>query len=395
VIYLDNAATTPVHPEVLDAMMPYLTEQFGNPGAAYKLGRKAASAVAAARTQVASLLNCKPEQIIFTSGATEANNMVFQGLREHLRATGKTHIITSQTEHKSVLKAVDSLKTKDGFGVTIMAPDNTVYVRPDELNRLVTDETGLVSVMYVNNELGFCNPIHEISSCCRENGVLFHTDCVQAAGYFDLDVDKIGCDFMTISSHKIGGPKGIGALYVRDSSIITPMIYGGDSQEFGLRGGTENVASIVGFGKACEIALRDRNHNVTISRAQYLEFCRSLSKHMFELGYSAGDDYWINETMRREVYKIVSITFSGVDAGTVQLMLDSNNICVSTGSACNSKNNNPSYVLKSIGFSDDEARGTLRISFSPSSKLSDIDLAAKVIAEMVYIVRGGNASGIF
>lgn len=391
-IYLDNAATTPIRPEVLEAMMPYLTDSFGNPGAAYRLGRDAAAAVSNARKQVADFLNCEPEQIVFTSGATEANNMVFQGVQQYLLDFNKTHIISSATEHKSILNALDALKTKDGFDVTLLSPTNGFCVDGHSLESAITKETGLVSVMYVNNEVGFCNPVVEIASICADNDVLFHTDCVQAAGYFDLNVNEIGCDFMTVSSHKIGGPKGVGALYIKEPCIMSPMIYGGDSQEFGLRGGTENVASIVGFGEACKIAKTGLKVNEALFRRQHHAFMMRFAQTMEAHGYS-GRDYMVNALKGSKAYKILSLTIPGIDAGTAQLMLDVKGICVSTGSACNSSDNEPSHVLKAIGFSDDDARSTLRISFSDDNTFLEIDDAAKELATVIDVIKTGGIYG--
>lgn len=240
-IYLDNAATTQMDERVLEAMMPYLTTEYGNAGTLYKFGRAANEAVQKARTQVAALINAEPEQIIFTSGGSEANNLVFRGLKDYLKSIGKTHILVSAVEHDSVLRAAESL-IKDGFHVEYIPVSSECRVSPAVIEDALRADTGLVSVMFANNETGAINPIEDIGTICMKRGILFHTDCVQAAGCYPIDVVKIGCDFLSVSSHKIHGCKGIGALYTKDKSKLTPIVYGGSEQEFGLRGGTENVA---------------------------------------------------------------------------------------------------------------------------------------------------------
>ena len=274
-IYLDNAATTQVDPRVVEAMMPYLTEQYGNPGSLYKLGRDAKAAVEKAREQVARFMGAKPEQIIFTSGATEANNMVFEITRPFLERTGKTHVITSQIEHKSVLKSVRRLIDDHNFDATFAGLSRSLSGLPESISQSFGSKTGLVSVMYLNNEIGHAFDVKTIGKLCKRHDVLFHTDCVQAASYRPISVEKIGCDFATISSHKIHGPKGVGALFVKEPDMWQPMICGGDSQEFGLRGGTENVAGIVGFGKACELVLQ----NQSMAEMERLEDLKSLYLH--------------------------------------------------------------------------------------------------------------------
>lgn len=394
-IYLDNAATTQIHPEVLDAMLPYLTEEYGNAGAMYGLGRRAANAVAEARRQVASLIGCEPSQVIFTSGGSEANNLVFSGLRPYLLANGKTHIITSAVEHDSVLKAVKSVCNplccntknviKPDFGATFLGVNPNGEVSVGGLLDALTEQTGLVSVMYVNNETGAVNPIYEIGELCRSKNILFHTDCVQAVGFQDINVTDIGCDFLSISSHKVNAPKGVGALYVRDTSVLTPMIHGGAAQEFGFRGGTENVAGIVGFGKACEILARDLKANREKANALRVSFERALNEHLSGLGLK--HILHINST--NEQSKILNIRFDDVDGQTLLLMLDAHDICVSAGSACRSHEAEPSHVLLAMGLSEDEARDSIRTSFSHMQGESEVLHAAKVMAQCVATLKGG------
>lgn len=252
-IYLDNAATTQIDRRVLESMMPYLTAQYGNAGARYKFGRAANEAIQDARAQVSRFVGAGDGNIIFTSSGSESNSLVFCGVKEHLKRIGRTHILVSAVEHDSVLRAAESL-IKEGFDVGYIPVQEDGSVSLTVLEGMLRPDTGLVSVMYVNNETGAVNPVCDIGSLCMKHGVLFHTDCVQAAGCHIINAVEIGCDFLSVSSHKIHGPKGVGALYVKDTTTITPLIYGGSEQEYGLRGGTENVAGIVGFGKACEIS---------------------------------------------------------------------------------------------------------------------------------------------
>lgn len=394
-VYLDNAATTPIHPEVLNAMLPYLKEEYGNAGTMYGLGRRAANAVAEARQRVAKLIGCEPRQIIFTSGGSEANNLVFSGLRPYLLKNGKTHIITSAVEHDSVLKAVKSVCNplccntqnviKSDFGATFLGVNRDCEVSVQELTDSITEQTGLVSVMYVNNETGATNPIREIGEVCRQNGVLFHTDCVQAIGFYDIDVRELRCDFMSISSHKINAPKGVGALFVRDVSILSPMIHGGAEQEFGYRGGTENVAGIVGFGMACEILQRNLASNRKHAEALRVMFEMKLVESLKEYGLQ----HILHINSPRCNNKILNVRFDSVDGQTLLLMLDAHNICVSAGSACRSHEAEPSHVLLAMGLGEDEARDSIRVSFSHIGTPSDVVHAAETTARCVAALRGG------
>lgn len=392
-IYLDNAATTRIHPEVLSAMMPYLKEEYGNAGAIYKLGRQAANAVAEARQQVARLIGCEPNQIIFTSGGSEANNLVFIGLRPYLLANRKTHIITSAVEHDSVLKAVKSICNplccnaknviKSDFDATFLGVNSNGEVLVDDLLETLTEQTGLVSVMYVNNETGAVNPICEIGELCRNKNILFHTDCVQAVGFQDINVKDIGCDFLSISSHKVNAPKGVGALYVRDTSMLTPLIYGGAAQEFGFRGGTENVAGIVGFGKACEILARDlKTYREKVNDLRII-FEKALKENLS--GFGLQNTLHINS--ESEYSKILNLRFDNIDGQTLLLMLDAREVYVSSGSACRSHETKSSHVLLAMGMSEDEARESIRISFSHMTEMSEVLQAAKVIAQCVAILK--------
>lgn len=385
-IYLDSAATTKIDPGVLDAMMPYLQDEFGNAGTLYPLGRRAECAVAAARSNVANFIHAKPEQIIFTSGGSEGNNLVLLGLVEHLRQVGKTHIIVSAIEHKSVLRAADALM-KLGFHVTKIRPEKDGRVNVDELESMIGPDTGLVSVMMVNNELGSVNDVSQIGRVCKDNGVLFHTDCVQAAGVFPIDVEKIGCDFLTLSSHKIHGPKGVGAIFAKDPTQLTPIIWGGTSQEFGLRGGTANVAGIVGLGAACNKTGRTVTVDTMLFTKMKQVFFDELLIQCRAFGYT--DSVLVNGASLENRGKILNLQFPCIDAESLVLVLGTKNICISAGSACNGTDTTPSHVLKAVGLSDVAAKQSVRISFDFSNSLEDIYLAAREFAECIVLLKEG------
>jgi len=383
-IYLDNAATTQIDPEVLDAMMPYLTDQYGNAGTLYELGRNAKSAIDRARAQVAEFVGAAPEQIIFTSGGTEANNMVFFSLRDFLKKSKKTHIISAYNEHDSVFGAVRALCMKEDFYSTLLLPDSRGVIDPANLHKSILDDTGLVSIMYMNNETGSENDVSEISRICSQKDILFHTDCVQAAGSCVLNAKEIGCDFMSVSSHKIHGPKGVGALFVKDAKYIAPMIYGGSVQEFGLRGGTENVAGIVGFGKACELMSKQIHeidiHNSVLKQLFYSNLKNELSEYGLE------DILHINGDTVVKHGKTINVRFDDVDGETLLVFLDARGVCVSSGSACNSHESTPSRVLLSMGIDPEDARNSIRVSFSKFNTEHEVMEAAEVVALCVRML---------
>lgn len=392
-IYLDNASTTRIDPRVLEAMMPYLTDEYGNAGTLYELGRKSAEAIAKARQQVADLIGASPEQIIFTSGGSEANNMVFAGVKDYLISTGKTHIVTTQIEHDSVLNAVKKLcKAQDiveyscikhGFDVEYVSPCNNGCVPYQSVLDSIGETTGLISVMHTNNETGLKNQrIEDIGRECKEKGVLFHTDCVQAAGCNELNVDEIGCDFMSLSSHKIHGAKGVGALYVRDKSVVSPIIFGGSSQEFGLRGGTENVAGIVGFGVACEILRLSQKKDIKYIAELLQLLYDSIQKHLVEYGLEH-ISHINGGTSANEHSKAINMRFDNVDGETLLLMLDARDVCVSAGSACRSHESEPSHVLLAMGIDPEGARNSIRFSLSRMNTREEVEKAAKIIADCV------------
>lgn len=392
-IYLDNAATTRIDAEVLEEMMPYLRANYGNPGTLYSMGREARKAVDKARCQVADFLGCDESQVIFTSGGSEGNNMVIHGLLRHLADAERTHILSSEGEHDSVRRALEAItepvewsSVKSEFHVDYLPIKCGGTVSLEDLSAAIYSTTGLVSIMYVNNELGTVNPVSGIADVCRRHGALFHTDCVQAAGSLPLDVVEIGCDFLTVSSHKIHGPKGVGAIFAKDKELLDPIVCGGRTQEFGKRGGTENVAGIVGFGKACELTNRNlRSIDIRTSTMKQVFFSTLMD------GMSSGGLAHIVHVNGEPVMhngKILNVRFDGVDAETLLLMLDSMGVCVSAGSACHSNAAEPSRVLVAAGLTDQEARSSVRVSFSKMNTQEDVEEAARLMASAVCTLHG-------
>jgi len=377
-IYLDNAATTKIDPEVLKKMFPYLTEYYGNSESLYGLGRDAANAVDEARKNVAEYLGTSENHIIFTSGASESNNLIFEGL---VKSVGNPAIIISSIEHESVIGSAQ-------------ASFNNIYVaKPtcregivtfdsvkDEIDRCRDDGNNvvLVSVMHTNNETGVKNDVEQIGEYCENEGILFHSDCTQAAGSCPLNVDKLHCDFLSFSGHKIHAPKGTGVLYVRNFDTIKPIIHGGDHQEFGYRGGTENVAGIVGLGEACKLLTEHgKEYSAKIASLRD-EFYDSLMKSAESLCIS--HIIHINGDIKHNGGKTINLRFDGIDGETLAIMLDSVGVEVSTGSACRSHVSTPSYVLTSMGITDDDARNSIRVSFSRMNTFKEVKEAANIIA---------------
>ena len=382
-IYLDNAATTQMDERVLEAMMPYLTTEYGNAGTLYKFGRAANEAVQKARAQVAALINADPEQIIFTSGGSEANNLVFQGLKDYLKSVGKTHILVSAVEHDSVLRAAESL-IKDGFHVEYIPVSSECRVSPAVIEDALRADTGLVSVMFANNETGAINPIEDIGTICMKRGILFHTDCVQAAGCYPIDVVKIGGDFLSMSAHKFYGPKGVGALYVR-KGINFERIQDGGHQEKNKRSGTENVAGIVGFGKACEISSKSLHEDTVWVSTLKQRFFMALNEALKDTGDESC--VHVNGMSILTPGKTINLRMDGVDGETLLLMLDGKGVCVSAGSACRSHEAEPSHVLSAMGLSKDEARSSIRISFSKKNTADEAVRAAQILAGCISALR--------
>lgn len=376
-IYLDNAATTKISPLVLEEMMPYLKEEYGNPGAVYSLGRRAAEAVRQARQRVADFIGATPEQIIFTSGGSEANTIAIRCTRKYLESIGKKTVLTSTVEHDSVLKAIDN------FSSVSVGVDELGVVHTEHISQILDrcSDIGIVSIMYANNETGSVNPVAEVGRVCKEYGVLFHTDCVQAAGCQPIDVNVIGCDFLSLSSHKIHGAKGIGALFVRNKELLTPQIYGGALQESGIRSGTENVAGIVGFGKACELASHGREEYLETVSCYKQKFYDCLLRELHS--YNLDKIVSVNGEPITNKGKTLNLRLENVDAETLLLMLDAQGVCISAGSACKSHESQPSHVLTAMGLTPDQARDSVRISFSEFNKNVEVVEAAKIMAKCI------------
>lgn len=384
-IYLDSAATTKLDQNVLDAMLPYLTGEYGNPGSGHSLGRSAALAVDKAREQVARFLSCEPDQVIFTSGGSEGNNLVLRGLVPHLQKIAKTTIVSSMGEHDSVIRTIEDICMKAEFHSRFLPISTGGKVDEREFSRTRPADCGLVSVMYVNNELGTTNPVIEISDICKHYGILFHTDCVQAAGTYNLSVEEIGCDFLTISSHKIHGPKGIGAIFARDKELLSPIISGGRYQEYGLRGGTENVAGIVGFGKACELMQKNMHDIETHIESVKQKFFTTMIEAL--KGRGLDDIVHVNGNPIIHKGKIINLRFDKIDGETLLLMLDSKGVCASAGSACHGRGSEPSRVLIAAGLGDDAAMNSVRLSFSKNVTTEDAENAGQIMASCVSVLR--------
>ncbi len=375
-IYFDNAATTKISGEVLNSMMPILTENYGNSSSVHAVGRRANKMLDEARDQIAKTLNVKATEIYFTSGGTEANNWAIIGLAMANRSKGN-HIITSKIEHHSILDACAYLE-RNGFKVTYLDVDKYGFINFADYLGALTQDTILVSIMSANNEIGTIQNIKAIAQTAKEKGVIFHTDAVQLYGHMNIDCEDIGIDALSISAHKIHGPKGVGALYVSDKINIEPYVMGGN-QERGKRGGTVNIAGIVGFAKASEIAYRDLvvNNYKTKTLAEY--FVTQLEKEI--------PDISINGYARQKLPNIVSVSFAGIDGSALLMMLDLKGVYISTGSACMANALDTSHVVRAIGLNEDMAKGTVRFSFSKNNEPEEIDRAIAIIKESVLKLR--------
>lgn len=350
-IYLDHAATTPVHPDALAAMLPCFGYHYGNPGSLYSLGKKAVNLVEEARSRTASLIGASPHEIIFTSGGTEADNMAIKGAAFASRKKSG-HIITCASEHHAVLNTCEWLEDK-GFTVTYLPVDSYGILNPDDVKKAITKNTILISVMHANNETGTVQPVEAIGKIASDNGILFHTDSVQSTGKIPVDVASMNVDLLSISSHKIYGPKGVGALYVKNKAALSPLFSGG-GQEKGLRSGTENVTGIVGFGRACEIALGNLDNNIL--------HIKSLRDCLEQLLLEKMPDARINGHPTESLPHILSVSFEGIEAVSIIAALDASGICASAGAACTSGYVKPSHVLTAMQVPPGMLYGTIRLS---------------------------------
>ena len=374
--YFDNAATTRVKEEVLKKMLPYFKTEFGNPSSMYTLGRSARRAVEDARKSVAQLINANPKEIIFTAGGSESDNTALKGLAINNKTKGK-HIITTKIEHHAILNSCKSLE-KDGFRVTYLNVNKDGLVDLEELKKSITNDTFLISIMFANNEIGTIEPIEEISKIAKDHNILLHVDAVQACGNIPIDVKKLGIDLLSLSGHKLYGPKGTGALYVKDGIEIDNLLDGGH-QENGRRAGTENVAGIVGLGMACKLAKEGLKTHM-----RYLQKLR---------------DYYILEVQRRIPDVVLNgsrdlrlpgnanFSFKGVDGGAVLLKLDQVGISASSGSACSTGDPKPSHVLTAIGLDEQTAKSALRITFGEDNTVEDVDYLLDNLVRIVNELR--------
>ena len=370
-IYLDNAATTQVSQRVVNAMLPYFTEFYGNAGSIHTMGTDAAKAIRKAREQCARPINADPENIIFTSGGSEANTLAIVGLAKHLESVGKTHVLTTPVEHHSVLEAMKALLCM-GFEIEYLPIGKDGKLDTAGLAGRIRENTGLISVMAVNNETGNSYDIRGIGAECKKHDILFHTDCVQAYGNMDIDVERDCIDFLSVSGHKFHAPKGVGFLYAKHKEFLRPIILGG-GQEQSLRSGTENVPSIVGMGEAAEAVFEDPGRMQKNAGKRKL-FLDELAKELGEVRING---------CPHDGSKTVNLFFDGVDGETLLLLLNNRGIFVSAGSACSAHSALPSHVLTAIGLPDDEARSSIRVSFSVFTTNKEICEAAHVIADSV------------
>ena len=375
-IYLDNAATTRVSDAALDAMLPYFRQQYGNPSSLYAFGQEAKEALERARATVAWVLNCEPREIIFTSGGSEADNQAIRSAAAMGARAGKRHIISTAFEHHAVLHTLSKLE-KEGFEVTLLDVHSDGLVRVEELAAAIRPDTCLVTVMYANNEIGTIQPIADIGRVCRERGVLFHTDAVQAAGHLPIDVRAQNIDLLSLSAHKFHGPKGVGALYARRGIALTNLIEGG-AQERGRRAGTENTAGIVGMAAALDEAAR----NMERDSAKMTALRDRLIAGLSQIPHSA-----LNGDAERRLPGNVSFCFEGIEGESLLLLLDDKGVCASSGSACTSGSLDPSHVLLAIGRPHEVAHGSLRLTLSGETSEEDIDYTIKAVTEVVAYLR--------
>jgi cysteine desulfurase len=375
-IYLDHAATTPTHPEVVKTMLSYFAEAFGNPSSIYSCGQEARAAVEEARTKVAELIGAQSEEIIFTSGGTEADNFAIKGVAYANEHKGN-HIITTSIEHHAVLEACKFLEGR-GFKITYLPVDEYGLVAPDDVKKTITDKTILISVMHANNEVGTIEPVEEIGRIAREAGVYFHTDAVQTVGHIPVSVDKLNVDLLAISAHKFYGPKGVGVLYVRKGTRLVPFMHGGE-QEKRRRAGTENVPAIVGLGKAVELAGQEMG-----KEAEQLAYLRD--KLIKGLGEKI-DHIRLNGHPTRRLPNNVNVSVDFVEGESMLLNLDLEGICASTGSACSSASLELSHVLLALGLPPEQAHSSLRFTLGRENTEADVERVLEVLPGIVAKLR--------
>ena len=374
-VYMDHTATTPTSPEVLKAMMPYFGEKFGNPSSVYSFSRESRAAIEKAREQVASALNADPAEIYFTGSGTEADNWALKGTLAKAKSKGKNHLITTSIEHHAILHSAEFLEGYEGVDVTYLPVDSEGFVSVDDVKNAITDKTALVSVMFANNEVGTIEPVREIGALCRERKIPFHTDAVQAAAHLDIDVKAMNIDMLSMSAHKMYGPKGVGALYLRKGIFPENFMHGG-AQERKHRASTENIAGIVGFGAAMEILKGRLQEDKAINSARRDRLIAGILERIphAKLNGATGDKRLPNN---------INFSFIGVEGETLLLDLDAKGISASTGSACSSESLDPSHVLLSLGLKHEMAHGSLRFTIGRLTTDEHIDYVLDVLPEIV------------
>ncbi len=375
-VYLDYSATTPVKKEVLDEMIPYFTEHYGNPSSLYSIAQESKEALELARGRVAKLINADTSEVFFTAGGSESDNWALEGVVDALKDKGN-HIITTKIEHHAILHTAEFLE-KHGIDVTYVGIGEDGRVDPKEIEDAITDKTVLISVMYVNNEIGTIQPIEEIAAIAKKHGITFHTDAVQALGNVHIDVKAQGIDLMSMSSHKIYGPKGIGAMYIKKGTKISNLIHGG-AQESKKRAGTENLPGIVGFGKAAELAYENLD--------KHIKEVGELRDYFVEQVTTKIPDTIVNGSMEYRHPGNANISFEYIEGESMLILLDLNGISVSTGSACSSKSLTPSHVLSALGIPVEKIHGTLRFTVGDFTTKEDIDYVVGVLIEIVEKLR--------
>ena len=377
--YFDNAATTKVKKEVMDKMFPYFIESYGNPSSLYTLGRTAKMGIEEARREVADLINCDKNEIYFTSGGTESDNTALKGIMYLNKNKGK-HVITTKIEHHAILNTCKRLE-ENGFKVTYLNVDKDGIIQLEELVNAITEDTVLISVMFANNEIGSVQPIQKIGEIAKEKGIIFHTDAVQACGNVKIDVKKMNIDMLSLSGHKIGAPKGIGALYVNKNIEFKNLIDGGH-QEREKRAGTENVPGMIGLGEACKIA-KDNMENHVNRLTELRDFYFSEVKNQIQ-------NIKINGSLDHRLPGNSNISFKGVSGSELLMKLDERGICASAGSACSSGSSMPSHVLTAIGLTSEYAEGTLRVTFGDENTKEDVEYLVTSLADVIKEIRANS-----
>lgn len=375
-IYVDNGATTKLSSKALSAMLPYFQEEYGNPSSLHSVGQRANEALTDARTRIAKVLNCDPKEIIFTSGGSEADNQAIRSAAMLGARKGKKHIVSTAFEHHAVLHTLDKLK-KQGYEITLLDVHEYGLITAEQVRKAIREDTCLVTVMYANNEIGTIQPIQEIGAVCREKGVLFHTDAVQAVGHLKVDVQEQNIDMLSLSAHKFHGPKGVGVLYARKGILLEPLIEGG-AQERGRRAGTENIPAIVGMTVALEEAIEGLEEKQTKLKCLRQKLINGLSKIPHSI---------LNGDKDKRLPGNVHFCFEGIEGESLLLLLDDKGICASSGSACTSGSLDPSHVLLAIGRPHEIAHGSLRLSLSEENTEEEVDYIIDAVTDVVAYLR--------